>query len=193
MGADTATATVASYRAADSATVSDAGVRRCGADGTVYAVLRNGTSDIVALNPNDLNVKDSYSLPGPTQLSGTAAFEWEGREVVAAYGDGLVLLDGKNVGEVQAVAADGLAVSKTLTGTLWLYVASRTGSIVAFTVENNGNHPVLKRSWSSPLHASAAPVVANGIIYLLSAHSGHTALYALDALTGNSFIRVGVR
>ena len=107
-------------------------------------MLRNGTSDIVALNPKDLNVKDSYSVPGSAQVSGTAVFEWQGREVVAAYGDGLVLLDGKNVGEVQAVAADGLAVSKTSTGTLWLYAASRTGSIVAFTVENKGNHPVLQ-------------------------------------------------
>jgi outer membrane protein assembly factor BamB len=187
---DTATATVASYRATDGATVSDAGVT-IGADGTVYAVLRNGTSDIVALNPKDLKVTDSYSVPGPTQLSGTAAFEWQGREVVAAYGDGLVLLDGKNVGEVQAVAADGLAVSKTLTGRLWLYAASRTGSIVAFTVEDNGNHPVLKRSWSSPLQASAAPVIANGIIYLLSAQSGHTALYALDALTGQQLYSSG--
>ena len=77
-------------------------------------------------------------MPGPTQLTAVLLrSSGEGREIVAAYGDGLVLLDGKNVGEVQR-SLQTAWVSKTSTGTLWLYAASRTGSIVAFTVKNNG-------------------------------------------------------
>jgi len=182
---DITTATVASYRVPAGATVTDAGVT-IGTDGTVYAVLRGATSEVVALNPKDLTVKNHYAAPRSAQLSGTAVFAWQGRDVVAAYGRGVVLLDGKNIGEAQGVTAEGLAVSKSSTGKLWLYAASKTGGIVAFTVENNGNRPVLKRSWSSHMSAAVGPVVANGVVYALSRQGSGMVLHALDALTGRT-------
>ena len=138
---DTATATVASYRAADSATVSDAGVT-IGADGTVYAVLRNGTSDIVALNPNDLNVKHSSSPPGPNSVERYCCVRVGGSGssggVRGRTGSaGTAKMWEKCKRSLQTV----LRFPKTLTGTLWLYVASRTGSIVAFTVGRTTESP----------------------------------------------------
>jgi hypothetical protein len=176
---DIKTGATASYRAPDGATVSDAGVT-IGMHGSVYAVSGN----VIALSAKDLKLKHAYAAPASVQVTGTVVFEWQGRDIVAAYGSGLFLLDGKNVGEVQAVPADGLAISKDSTGTTWLYAASNTG-IVAFTVEDSENHPVLKRSWSSPRSASAAPVVANGVVYALSTQHNRTELYALAALTGH--------
>jgi outer membrane protein assembly factor BamB len=117
-------------------------------------------------------------------LSGTAIFAWQGRDVLAAYGNCLVLLDGKSFGEVQPVSAGSVAVSSSSTGTTSLLAVSKAGGITAFTVEDKDGRPVLKRAWNSPVNASAAPVVANGVVYAPAGERTGARLYALDERTG---------
>lgn len=106
---------------------------------------------------------------------------------------------------------DGLASWQDKNGELWIFASysgrvnpnvkfANTngsvphGSVVAFKVEEKDGHTVLTPGWiSRDLSNSAAPAVANGVVFALSggSTSGHATLYALDAATGKELYSSG--
>jgi outer membrane protein assembly factor BamB len=172
------TGAIASYRVPAGGSLSAPGVA-IGNDGAVYAA---GEKEILALHAGDLKLDSRYPLPGALRATGMAVFKWQGRDVLAVYGDGLVLLDGAKFGAVQKDDVNGLAISEGAERPR-LYASSPAG-ITAFAVEDENGHPALKRLWNSSRVPSTAPVIANGIVYSLSTQGGRAVLYALEASRG---------
>jgi outer membrane protein assembly factor BamB len=82
-------------------------------------------------------------------------------------------------------------------GTRWLLVPvwgplhselkapAGTGAIVAFKLAEQGGKPALTLGWVSvSMNSPLPPVIANGIVFALSAGGPHATLYALDGATG---------
>ncbi len=83
---------------------------------------------------------------------------------------------------------------------LKLSANSKSGSIVAFKVEEQNGFPVLTPAWASAeIAAPQPPVITSGIVFALSSGdysadrkaSGHATLYALDGTTGKELYNSG--
>lgn len=153
-------------------------------------------------------VKKGAEEPGATP----AVFVWNGKDVIVSGGsDGRIyLLDFASPGGADHhtplakssvfAAADGTngIVNAFATwidpgNTRWIYSsivgANGNGSIVAFTVEDDGGKPKLTERWRSrDLISPAAPAVTNGLVFALSTGQAKTpknaVLYGLDSSTG---------
>jgi outer membrane protein assembly factor BamB len=103
---DTVHREVASYHAPDGAAVEDTGVT-IGADGTVYALLKNARFEagqesggaLVALTPKDLRLKDYFVAPGSASSGALAVLPWDRRElIVTSFDNRIVVLDANRIG-----------------------------------------------------------------------------------------------
>ncbi|MEP6714041.1 MAG: PQQ-binding-like beta-propeller repeat protein [Terriglobia bacterium] len=175
-----------------------------GQDGFVYAQARNlngGNDAVFALQPKTLAVNDYFLTKTKITELGPGAtpviFNWAGSEVIAAGGsDGrLFLLDPKAMKvplfESEPIAAGGFhnafASWEDPEKLRWLYASSAAG-VIGFRVEDRSGKPVLTKVWASAALASAsAPVIANGVVFVLASNG----LNALDASTGKMLYNSG--
>ena len=177
---------------------------------------------VLALTPKDLKVKDYFTpsaavapVFATSQAGATpAVFRWNGKDVVVAGSrDGRVfLLDASALGgaDHRTPLAESRPIGATSgaftswedpeTGTRWIYAtlprasSDGTGAIAAFKLEERNGRPALTLAWTSrALIAPSAPVVANGLLFALSAGGSSTraTLYALDAATGKELFTSG--
>ncbi len=131
------------------------------------------------------------------------AFPWKGRDLLTglagsnkpvflnAGSDGLLLDNTASTSN----RFGGLATWQDTAGTRWIYATSHSG-VMAFQVAGPSDRPTAVPSWTSHrLTAAGPPIVANGIVYLLSvavcAKSSCLTLHALDALNGNELYASG--
>ena len=176
-----------------------------GNDGTIYV---HAGGKLIALTSKDLKEKDHFVIPG-TNRSGVTpvVFRHDGKDlVVAGTGEGdLFVLDSATLGGTdhrtplaRARAAGPLRGAFASwedpdTGTRWIY-APLQNAIAAFRLEQRDGRPVLSQGWvSSDMVVPAAPAVANGLVFGLSAGnaSRRATLYILDAATGKPLFTSG--
>jgi outer membrane protein assembly factor BamB len=181
-----------------------------GNDGVVYAHAGNR---LVALTPKDLREKDHFVLPGAAQGITPSVFGRGRGDVIVAGGvNRLVLLDSASLGgadhQVPLAAIDTAGTPRGAfatwadpdTGVRWIYAplqkspSAAAGSIAAFKVEERSGRPVLTLAWTAPeMVAPAAPVVGNGLLFVLSTGDSTKAatLSILDATTGKQLFSSG--
>jgi outer membrane protein assembly factor BamB len=181
-----------------------------GTDGTVYVQEGRGTSaTLLALNPRDLKVKQSFDAttrnPRDDSMASLVIFPYKGRDlIVTSNGSALYLLDSASLGSGTALyrtppmaPAGGLASWEDPSGARWALASTwaPNGSIVAFKVEEQNGKTVLTPAWvSRDMNFPQPPVIANGVVFALSSgefnrqmspkNGTHAILYALDAATG---------
>ncbi len=169
-----------------------------GTDGTLYVQA----SELLALNPKDLTLKQSFKMSAAVVTP--VVFAHAGHDVIVTAGaDGsLSLLDDHLtlLSQTHAMAGkiwSGLSSWQDAEGTRWVLapVWGPKGSIVAFKLEEHDGKPVLTQAWvSPPMISPQPPVITSGVVFALSAGlfpSGHATLYALDALTGKEMYSTG--
>jgi outer membrane protein assembly factor BamB len=192
-----------------------------GNDGTVYVQT---PSTLLSLSPKDLRLKHAFTLPGASSTSDApspAVFAYDNHDlIVTATPDSrFLLLDSTSnamLYQTPRIAAEvwgGVSSWVDAEGTRWVLAPvwgpldanlkgsivngpAPNGSIVAFKVEEQSGKPVLTPVWiSRDLSSPMPPVIANGVVFALSAGefnrqiqrpkgSTHATLYALDATTG---------
>jgi competence ComEA-like helix-hairpin-helix protein len=189
-----------------------------GSDGTVFVQ----TADrVLALGAKDLKAKD-YLLLSSTASGPDAArdgvtpmvFPRSGKDVVvSADREGrLVLLDGSALGggdhrtpltrtqSVGTVRGAFASWEDPETGTRWIYApvwaSTKTskGAIAAFKLDDRNNRLALSLEWTSrDMIAPVAPVIANGLVFALSAGDADNdaVFYIVDATTGKQLFTSG--
>jgi len=206
-----------------------------GADGTVYVATGSGpgtANAVVALDGKTLTIKSSFASSTPF-TSSPVVFTHQGRDYVAVTNrDGkLYLLDSTAMAQAPAMstpyasgtfATGALASWAAAGGTRWILVPSggmptpanaftsngavTNGSVLAFTVVDQGGRPTLQPAWASrDLTSPVAPMVMNGVVFALSTgefrgagaaaeraqRSSPAVLYALDGTTGKEYWNSG--
>ena len=173
---------------------SPAGAPSFGTDGTLYVAVGPRTSAgsggysnaVVALQPNELTVKDWFTLPGAELVTTPVVFKTGNREIVAvATRDGSVfLLDAASLGgpthgvalsrfsvastNQTSVAPGGLATWEDSGGTRWLLTPTAT-TISALKVTSTNETQVLQAGWTSrQMRAPVSPLVVNGVVFAVS-------------------------
>lgn len=159
-------------------------------DGTVYATTTKG---IAALDQKTLKVKAEEATESATA---PMVFKFKEKEYVVegnVHGHILVRdpatlalvvnVPGNNSGIGGAFASWEDAESKTR----WI-LATRGGSVVAYKVGEENGKIALQEGWKSrEMVSPAAPIVVNGVVFVLStglAKQAPAVLYALDGSTG---------
>ena len=174
-----------------------------GNDGTVYV---HAGSRVVALTARDLKEKGHFAF-GSSAAQGMTPLVFASKQkdlVVAGSGGDVVLLDGAALGgaDHRTPLASG-RVDGTLRGAFaswedpdsgvrWIYAPVSTssgssGAVVAFAVEERDGRSILTERWiARDIALPSAPVVANGLVFVLSTGSAgaRARLYILDAATG---------
>ncbi len=116
-------------------------------------------------------------------------FSWHGRLLrTSISGAGKLLLADAQSNRILfqsdsrgSIGSSGLATWEDRTGTRWLYV-TRSDGVQAFKLKNQGDEITAEQAWSvRNLKDPGAPVIANGVVYLLSKP---LSLNALNASTG---------
>jgi hypothetical protein len=206
-----------------------------GADGTVYVATGSGpgtANAVVALDGKTLTIKSSFASSTPF-TSSPVVFTHQERDYVAVTNrDGrLYLLDGTAMAQAPVTSAPyasgpfatgALASWAAAGGTRWILVPSggmptpanaftsngavTNGSVLAFTVVDQGGRPTLQPAWASrDLTSPVAPMVMNGVVFALSTgefrgagaaaeraqRSSPAVLYALDGTTGKEYWNSG--
>ncbi len=162
-----------------------------GFDGAIQATSGDGAA--VSLAPETLAGRGMVRLPQREKIaSAPIPFQWKGRDLlVAATQSGKLVLfaAGTMAASLPLGPANGLATWQDSSGTRWIYVALPHGA-GAFKVTGSGGKPVLEAAWTSQdLAAPVAPVVVNGMVFVLSRDPA--ILYALDAATGKELYSSG--
>ena len=178
-----------------------------GNDGAVY--IQTSTR-LLSLNPGDLTLKGYFTLAdgGADDRRNTSSplvFQYKGRERIATAGkEGRIyLLDSGPLGsnhDKPLFRTMPLAISGNLSswqdadGTRWILApvwgrngTAPNGSIAAFKADEQNGSSALTPAWvSRDMMTPLPPVIANGVVFALSAGKGTTraTLYALDATTG---------
>jgi outer membrane protein assembly factor BamB len=193
-------------------------------DGEVFAQTSN---TLQALSPKELKLDQTFSAAlGETS---PVVFTYKDRDLVvtAAKNGSLYLLDTKSMFNVlyqtSPIAAEadrgliGLSTWETEEGTRYVLAAvsgalpsdlkapmtngeAPNGSIVAFKLTEQDSKPVLTPAWvSRDLPVPETPVIANGVVFALSAGEpghkgklgGHATLYGFDGETGKEVFSTG--
>ena len=172
-------------------------------------VLYAATSSVCGGVPNrvwtlDLKIRsDPQSQPWQDNGQMLTVFKWKGRDLLAgltssnepafrnATGDHLTFQSTTP----KSNRLGGLATWQDDAGTRWIDTTSTAG-VRAFQVTGPEDQPMAIRAWTSRnFTAAGPPVVANGIVYFLSAtvrgDENHITLHALDALQGNELYTSG--
>jgi WD40 repeat protein len=195
-----------------------------GSEDDVYAETSN---TLQILSPKDLKPQQTFS--GALGEISPVAFTYKDNDlIVTAAKDGsLYLIDTKSMSlplyQTSPIAADGdhgvvgLATWETAEGTRWVLAAvsganrvslktpstngdAANGSIVAFQLTEQDGKPTLTPSWvSHDLPNPETPVIANGVVFALSAGEsgrkgklgGHAVLYGFDGDTGKEIYSTG--
>ena len=186
-----------------------------GIDGTVFVATGDGeysdtnySDAIVALQPQSLAIRDSFTPGKLPFISAPVVFQFKGRQLLVAVNkDGrLYVLDTASLGGADhktalaksttfsTGAASALASWEDADANRWI-VVSGSSSILAFKlVEQNGSL-TLQPAWSSrDIAAPASPIVVNGVAFALASggqRSGNAVLYALDAVSGKELWNSG--
>jgi hypothetical protein len=164
-------------------------------NGTLYVAIGDGpaaaggySDAVVALDPKTLRVKDSFTAPNASFTSTPTIFTYKGHEILAAATrDGRVfLLDTASLGgadhktalftsaattTMKGYSPSALASWEDSAQNRWLLVSAvvAKGSVVAFKVAGDGAMPSLQQAWvSRDLVSPAAPIVVNGVAFVLS-------------------------
>jgi competence ComEA-like helix-hairpin-helix protein len=180
-----------------------------GSDGVVYAHVADR---VLALTPKALRPKDEFILASPPGGGITpAVFRRGSSEVVVAGGaNRVVLLDTTALGgadhrvpiahvETAGTPRGAFATWEDPdTASRWIYVplqmSSSSGSLAAFRVEDRGGRLSMSLAWTSQeMSVPAAPVVANGLVFVLSTGgpAAGATLSILDAATGQRLFSSG--
>lgn len=158
-----------------------------GANGTVFVGSSNA---ILALDPQELTVRNRFTLIDSTFVTSPVVFRIGEREVVAAttHDGSLVVLDAASLSEVgrSAVASRdprGLATWEDRAGTRWLLTTTLANvSGLKATLVNDALK--LETGWTSqPIGEPLPPIIVNGVAFVVSSDRTPI-LYALDAATG---------
>jgi len=178
-------------------------------DGTLFIAIGRRTSGgtgrvanaLVALDPNALTVKDWFVQPNAEFVTAPVVFNAAGRDVVStALRDGsVILLDASSLGGSThavelgrsvvpassggAYVPSGLATWEDPGGTRWLLMPTPTG-LMAMRVATVGSAIVPLAAWSHTLREPLAPIVVNGVVFVVAGGPEAGVLYALDATTG---------
>jgi outer membrane protein assembly factor BamB len=172
-------------------------------------VLYIATSPVCGGTPNriwTLNLKigsDPQSQPWEGNNQALTIFQWKGRDLFVEWtgSDKPAFRNAKNdrlplqSTVLKSARLGGLATWQDAAGTRWIDTTSAAG-VRAFQVTGSTDQPVAIPSWTSRnFTAAGPPVVANGILYFLSAavhgESNYLTLHALDALNGNELYTSG--
>lgn len=166
-------------------------------------VLYATTSPVCGGAPNQLwslDLKNSavpQSQPWKENHPTLTTFKWKGRDTFAEVtsSDQLLLLNAKDHMSLTPTPArpGGLATWQDTAGARWIDITSPAG-VKAFQVTGSEEQPTALVSWTSRnFSASGPPVVANGVLYFLSAAASgdHLTLHALDALNGKELYNSG--
>ncbi len=173
-----------------------------GNDGTVYV---HAGDRLIALTAKNLKEKGHFvppnsAAPGMTPL----VFTHNQRDVViAGSGSDVLLLDSAAFGgadhrtpiaraQVEGTVRGAFASWEDPdSGTRWIYAplssAAGSGGLAAFTFEERDGRPVLTSRWTvRDITSPAPPVVANGLVFVLSTGSSKIGarIYILDAANG---------
>jgi outer membrane protein assembly factor BamB len=204
-------------------------------NGTVYVAIGDGTvpgvgysNAIIALDPKTLQVKDSFTATNAAFAVTPTIFAYKGHEILAAATkDGRVfLLDTASLGgadhktplfvsaattTMKGHSPSALATWEDSAQNRWLLapVGAAKGSVAAFKVTGDAARPAIQPGWvSHDLVSPAAPIVVNGVAFVLStgeyipptgtatlaekiSKSVPAVLYALDASTGKELWNSG--
>jgi outer membrane protein assembly factor BamB len=204
-------------------------------NGTVYVAIGEGpvtgegySNAIVALDPKTLQVKDSFTATNAAFASTPTILVYKGHEILAAATkDGRVfLLDTASLGgadhktplfvsaattTMQGYSPSALATWEDSAQNRWLLapVGAAKSSVAALKVTGDAARPALQPGWvSRDLVSPAAPIVVNGVAFVLStgeyipatgtatladkiSKSVPAVLYALDASTGKELWNSG--
>jgi outer membrane protein assembly factor BamB len=163
-----------------------------GGDSTLFAATTGG--DLVSLDPESLQVKNTYRADNQSFRSFPVVFEYQTKTLVAiATRDGhMHLVDAASLtGASYAATATGpLASWQDASGTRWI-VAPSKNSIEAWKVVGEGDAPALERGWTSAEMASPlAPMIVDGVVFAVS-NSPTAVLHALDGATGKELWNSG--
>ena len=155
-----------------------------GLDGSIRAASDDGT--VVALAPDTLKRRGLFRpLAAEKFASAPISFQWQGREMMVATtqtGRLMIFAAGLMTMSSPLGSANGLATWPDSNGTRWIYAALPRG-IGAFKVTGHDGSAALEAAWTSQdIAAPTAPVVVNGMVFVLS--KDPAILYALDAATG---------
>jgi hypothetical protein len=181
-----------------------------GSDDEIYAQT---TNTLQILSPTDLKPQATFS--GALGKVSPVAFNYKDRDVLVTAGNNgsLFLLDTKALNLPMFQSAPlitsedssiiGLATWETAEGTRWVLAAVKGpsveaptaphGAIVAYQLTEEDGKPTLKHMWTSEdVSMPETPVIANGVVFALSAGEakkkgklgGHATLYAFDGDTG---------
>jgi outer membrane protein assembly factor BamB len=167
-------------------------------DGTVYATTTKG---IAALDGKTLAVKKEAES-GSSIVTPPMVIKFKDKEYVVEgnfYGH-ILGLDPVSLEIVANVPGDGAKLGSAFasweeaeTKTRWV-LAVRNNKVVAFKVGESNGGIALQEGWSSKeLVSPAAPIVVNGVVFVLSSGSASSAavLYALDGMTGKELWNSG--
>ncbi len=162
-----------------------------GFDGAIHATSSEGTA--LSLAPADLERRDLFRPPSNEKITSVPIpFQWNGRDLLTAItqtGNLLLFAPGSMASSAPLGPANGLATWQDSDRTRWIYVSLPRG-IGAFKVIERDGKPSLEAAWTSQELASPlAPVVVNGMVFLLSRDPA--ILYALDAATGKELYSSG--
>jgi outer membrane protein assembly factor BamB len=179
-----------------------------GSEDDVYAQTSN---TLQILSPKELKPQQAFA--GALGETSPVAFTYKDRDVIVTVGKtgSLYLLDTKSLNlplyQTPPIAGEdskivGLATWETAEGTRWVLAAlsGEKGSVVAFQLTEEADKPVLKQTWTShELSMPETPVVANGVVFALSAGEpgkkgklgGHATLFAFDGETGKEIYSTG--
>lgn len=178
-----------------------------GSEDDVYAQTSN---TLQILSPKELKAGSAFA--GALGETSPVTFTYKENDVVVtASKDGaLYLIDTKSLNlplaQTPRITSEdrhivGLATWETAEGARWVLAAlsGEKGSIVAFQLTEEGGKPVLKQSWTHEISIPETPVIANGVVFALSAGEsgkkgklgGHATLYALDGETGKEIYSTG--
>jgi outer membrane protein assembly factor BamB len=173
---------------------SPSGAPAFGSDGTLYVAVSGGVTAaingyanaIVALDPNDLTIRDWFTDPSTDFVTAPVVFKTGAREVVAAATrDGsIVLLDAMSLGGPahatalhrssatgrarSAFVPGGLATWMDSSGTAWLLLPAET-TVSAVKVSAGNGPPTLEPGWTSrQMRAPIVPLIINGVAFVVS-------------------------
>jgi outer membrane protein assembly factor BamB len=162
---------------------SPVGAPAFGADGTVLVSTPNA---LVALDPKDLTVRNKFTRAGAPFVTSPVVFKAGERDVVAvaARDESIFLFDVASLRELSrgTFVSSSLAAWEDSTGTRWLLSSTPT-TISAMKATSLNNVLMLQTGWTRPMRAPLAPIIVNGVAFVLSG-SEPAVLYALDAATG---------
>jgi outer membrane protein assembly factor BamB len=175
-----------------------------GPDGTTYVATSDG--QLVARESRSLAPKGAYRPGGTAFVSSPIIFEHRDRLLIAASSrDGRIrLFDSRGPTFVAtslrsrdaAFGATVLASWADTDNTRWLLESTaRGGAIAAWQVAQQDSLPMLRPGWvSRGIAAPLAPVIVNGVIFVVSPAaqpSSSAVLYALDGVTGQELWNSG--